>query len=140
MWCSTHARESVDSASGRSTAGDRRDIASGSPDAERRPCHIGRSVAMSHWIARAPDRRTSEARRFSSPREDDDSGPPSAIRAARSVAMSHSQTRGDTTIPSVPGPTWTPSTALTSEITMFPRCRQPLIRSTSRAAPSGLSR
>jgi hypothetical protein len=30
------------------------------------------------------------------------------------------QIRGDTTIPRVPGPTWTPSTALTSEITMSP--------------------
>jgi hypothetical protein len=30
------------------------------------------------------------------------------------------QTRGDTTIPTVPGPTCTPSTALTSEITTLP--------------------
>jgi hypothetical protein len=30
------------------------------------------------------------------------------------------QTRGDTTIPRAPGPTCTPSTALTSEITISP--------------------
>ena len=50
------------------------------------------------------------------------------------------QVRGDTTIPRVPGPTWTPSTALTSEITTSPTCTRPLSRSTSRRAPSRLSR
>jgi hypothetical protein len=50
------------------------------------------------------------------------------------------QTRGDTTIPRVPGPTWTPSTALTSEITMSPTRTRPLSESTSRPAASGLSR
>jgi hypothetical protein len=92
MWRNTHARESVDSASGRSTAGDRRDIAPGSPDAEPRHVISG-GASQSHTGSRAADRRTSEATRFSSPREDDDSGPPSAIRPARSVAVSHRITR-----------------------------------------------
>ena len=50
------------------------------------------------------------------------------------------QTRGDTTIPTVPGPTCTPSTALTSEITTLPVSTRSWSRSTSRRAPSGLSR
>jgi hypothetical protein len=73
MCRSTHAQESVDRASGPSAAGDRRHV---------------RGASQCHTRSRAADRRTSKATRFSSPREDDDSGPPIAIRPTRSVAMS----------------------------------------------------
>ena len=69
-----------------------------------------------------------------------------AKRATKQSAMREqptkgaAQTRGDTTIPTVPGPTCTPSTALTSEITTRPVGTRSWSRSTSRCAPSGLSR
>lgn len=41
-------------------------------------------------------------------------------RDARAATQKGAQTRGDTTIPTVPGPTCTPSTALISEMTTLP--------------------
>ena len=84
-------------------------------------------------------RRTEEERAeaFFPPRGDNDGD---GFKARCASSQERAQTRGDTTIPRVPGPTWTPSTALTSEITMSPTSTRPLSRSTSRCAPSGLSR
>ena len=55
-------------------------------------------------------------------------------------SVTDQSTRGETTMPRVPGPTWTPSTALTSVTTTWlPRSR-PASRSTRCCAASALSR
>ena len=121
---------------------------------ERRPCFLRERRRRRRTLdVRAADQQEemAEQRFFRSGSSDEDGGNLGANiaasgasnqteRDARAAPKGPAQTRGDTTIPTVPGPTCTPSTALTSEITTLPVSTRSWSRSTSRRAPSGLSR
>jgi hypothetical protein len=103
---------------------------------------LGKAAACEHWKSRVPPSGGGASRGAFPRRATTTTVALSAMceQALKLASGRETQTRGDTTIPSAPGPTWTPITALTSEITKLPVGTSSFSRSTSRRAPSGLSR